>query len=150
MTRNNVILWVGRILTIIFTAAIVIDIAADGIMSQEIRQVTIGIVGALFLMWAVWQARIAKQYEGWPLTLPVPFRWVFAVWLGSFTLFIAWVLVISEVEWLATPYRSAFVWWQFGASSLWVAGRWVTVDETHAAGVGETGTGTSNGTGGTA
>lgn len=145
MTRTDAILWAGRVATVIFTAAIAYDAYADGELSETIRRITIAGVGLLFLAWAIWQIKVAKQYDGWPLTLPLPFRWVFAVWLMSFFAFIAWVVLIDVETRIRTPYRSAFMWWQFGASTLWVFGRWVTVDAPHEAGIGETGHTNGNG-----
>jgi hypothetical protein len=144
MTRNTVILWVGRLLTLAFTVAIVWDALGDGRISREIRMVTVGTVGVLFFVWGWWQVRIAWKYEGMP-TIPLAFRWVMAVWLMSFFLFVAWVILVALFPEANSSLRSAFMWWQFGASTLWVFGRWVTVDEPHTAGVGETGASTTNG-----
>lgn len=150
MSRTDAILWAGRLFTVVFTIAVGWDALADGQLSAEIRRVTIGIVCGLFALWALWQVRVAHRYEGWPLVVPLPFRWVFAIWLASITLFTAWIVALSEVEWLFSDYRSAFVWWQFGTASLWVASRWLIVETRHTAGPGEMGSGPhGNGNGGT-
>lgn len=141
MARADAILWVGRLLSVVFTTMILWDALADGQLSQEIRRATIGIVAGLFMLWAIWQIRIAYKYEGWPVIRPLPFRWVFAIWLCSITLFTLWIVVLSEVAWLFSDYRSAFVWWQFGAASIWVASRWMIVETHQDSGAGETGTG---------
>lgn len=144
MTRYHVILWTGRVLALIYTAAVVYDVAGDGALSREIRQVTMAVVGIVFLLIFGWQARIAWKYEGIP-SVPMPFRWVVAVWFASLAVFVAWNIAGSVWPDIYTDRRSSFFWWQFGTSTLWFASRWVTVDEPHVASIGETGTGPANG-----
>lgn len=146
MSRYRVIIWTGRLLTLIYTIAVLVDVLGDGTLSQEIRQVTITVVALVFAAIAIWQTRIAWKYEGLPV-LPLPFRWVVVVFFASFALFCAWVIASSIWPEIYSDRRSSVLWWQFGTSTLWFASRWVTVDEPHPAGVGETGTGPGHGGG---
>ena len=141
MNRNNVIMWVGRILTIIFSYAVVVDMANDNALSREIRATVLGIVGIVVLSIFGWQVYIAQKYDGFPL-IPFSFRWVVATWFGSLLLFIAWILAITYVPSVYSDLRSAFIWWQFGTATLWFMSRWVTVQTPHSAGIGETGAST--------
>jgi hypothetical protein len=140
MNRNDVIVWFGRLFSIAFSGAMLWDLITDGTMSQTIRQATIGITGLVFLSIFLWQARIAYRYEGIP-TIPMPFRWVVAAWMGSMALLVAWNLTVSFHVDIFTEHRSAVMWWQFAISTVWFGARWVTVDGPHLSGTGETGAG---------
>ena len=138
MTRNDQIMWFGRIATLIFTIAVIYDVYTDHSLSRELRLTVLVVVLAVFMALAAWQGYIAEKYDGWPV-IPLSFRWVVFGWLASFALFIGWIVAITLYEPLYTDLRSAIVWWQFGVSSLWFASRWVTVSTPHPAGAGETG-----------
>lgn len=146
MTRNDLILWFGRIATLVFTIAVFYDVYHDQHFSREIRIAVIAtagiVIGALF----AWQVYVAQKYDGWPV-IPFSFRWVVATWLGSMAVFIAWVVVTSLKRDIYTDLRSAIVYWQFATATLWFASRWVTVQTPHQAGIGETGTTPGNGAG---
>lgn len=144
MTRNDAILWFGRIATIALTVAIVLDMTRDAHLSQEIRRVVLGTVAVTVLSMFVWQGRVAYRYDGWPWP-PFAFRWVVWSWLGSLGAFIVWLIVSGVWPTLYSDYRSAVMWWQFGVMTLWFASRWVTVETPHQAGVGETGSTPGNG-----
>lgn len=146
MNRNDIILWFGRIATIIFTIAVALDIYNDRALSWGIRMAVLTFVVLVFVSLFGWQAYVAQKYDGWPL-IPFSFRWVVATWLGSLALFVVWIVAISIVPDLYSDLRSAVFWWQVGTSTLWFASRWVTVQTPHPAGVGETGTTPSNGNG---
>lgn len=139
MTRNDLILWLGRIATIVFTVAVVWDIYSDDQMSFELRVAVMVIVLAVFLSLFGWQVHVAKKYDGWPI-IPFSFRWVVATWVGSLALFFAWIILISFFDGIYSDRRSAIMWWQAGTSTLWFASRWWTVQTPHPAGIGETGT----------
>lgn len=136
--RRDLILWFGRLFTVAFTVAMLIDLTADGTMSREIRQVAIGVTALVFVLILGWQARIAYRYEGVPL-IPVPFRWVVATWFASLASFVAWSLAISWWPELYSEYASAVMWWQLAVATMWFCARWITVDDVHEAGAGETG-----------
>lgn len=138
MTRNDLIMWFGRISTIVFTIAVIVDIYGDQQLSREIRLTVLAIVVAVVSALFGWQVYIAQKYDGWPV-IPLSFRWVVATWLGSLALFVAWIILITFWDDIYSDRRSAVVWWQFGTSTLWFASRWVTVQTPHPAGVGETG-----------
>ena len=143
MTRYHVILWTGRLLALVYTVALIYDVFGDGNLSREIRLTTIGIVAFVFVLICGWQARIAWRYEGVP-SLPMPFRWVVALWFASLALFVAWNIASALWDGIYSDRRSSFMWWQFGTSTLWFASRWVTVDEPHTASIGETGSSPAN------
>ena len=138
MNRNDAIMWVGRILTIIFSYAVFADLQTDNAMSREIRTVVLGIVSIVVLSVFVWQVYIAQKYDGLPV-IPLSFRWVVATWFGSMLTFITWLVLTTIFDGLYTDLRSAVIWWQFGISTIWFASRWVTVQTPHQAGIGETG-----------
>ena len=144
MRRNDIILWFGRICSVGFTVMVANDVLSDGTLSEEIRRTVIAIVGLVFLLIGGWQIWIAWRYEGMPL-IPLPFRWVVAVTFMSWALFVAWTLLISFYPDIYTDRRSSVIWWQFGTSTIWFAARWVTVDTPKSAGIGETGSGTTDG-----
>ena len=137
MNRNEVIMWLGRIGTLAFTIAVIVDMYGDATLSRELRTVVLSMVISLFVALCGWQGYIAMKYDGWPI-IPLSFRWVVFMWLASFVIFIGWVLAQTYLD-IYTDLRSAVVWWQFGTASLWFASRWVTVDAPHPAGAGETG-----------
>lgn len=139
MSRNDLIMWFGRIATLIFTTAVFIDVYSDQQLSREIRLTVLGIVGIVVAALFIWQVYIAQKYDGLPV-IPFSFRWVVACWLGSLGLFVIWIVLITFFESLYSDRRSAIIWWQFGTATLWFASRWVTVQTPHAAGIGETGT----------
>ena len=141
MTRTDAILWAGRVLSAAFTASIVYDALADGMLSDEIRRATLATAGLLFLALCLWQVRIAWRYDGPPVRLPLPFRWVMAAWLGSLALLVAWRLLVGAAPGVYTAYRAAVVWWCVGQATIYFAARWTTVETPHRAGIGETGTG---------
>lgn len=149
MKRNDVILWFGRIATLLFTLAIIYDVYSDQRLSSELRLVVIGVAGAVAASIFGWQAYVAYKYDGAPF-IPFSFRWVVATWFGALSLFIAWQMAVTFWPEMYTDRRSAIFWWQFGAATLWFASRWVTVETPHEAGVGETGSTPGNGNGGTA
>ena len=136
--RRGLILWFGRMFSLAFTVALIADMLSDGTMSREIRQVTIAVTGFVFALVFFWQTRIAYRYEGVPM-VPVPFRWVVAVWFGSMFLFVAWNVLIAWWADAYNDYRSSVIWWQFVMSTMWFCARWITADEKHTAGQGETG-----------
>ena len=138
MNRNDVIMWVGRILTIIFTIAVFTDMVSDQELSFAIRMTVLGIVATVFLTLFVWQVYIARKYDGCPV-VPFSFRWVMAMWLGSLSLLVAWFVTISIFDGLYTDLRSAFVWYQAGVATTWFMARWLAVQTPHQAGIGETG-----------
>jgi hypothetical protein len=142
MSRNDVIMWIGRIATIVFTIAVLADMYTDQHLSREIRITVLSIVGVVVMSLFGWQVYIAQKYDGLPL-IPFSFRWVVATWLGSLLVFIAWTVLITFIDDVYTDRRSAVVWWQFGTATLWFASRWVTVQTPHSAGVGETGASTT-------
>lgn len=144
MSRNDIILWFGRIATILFTAAVFWDIYTDELLSRGLRATVLTIVVLVFLSLFCWQVYVAHKYDGWPV-IPFSFRWVVATWLGSLALFIAWIVLISFIDGLYSDRRSAVIWWQVGTSTLWFCSRWVTVQTPHPAGVGETGSMPGNG-----
>lgn len=147
MNRNDIILWFGRVATIVFTAAVVYDIYGDATLSREIRAAVLGIVTCVFFALAAWQGYIARKYDGWPV-IPLSFRWVVATWFGALSLFIVWQMAVTFWPEMYTDRRSAILWWQFGAATIWFASRWVTVETPHTAGIGETGSTPGNGNGG--
>ena len=138
MTRNNAILWFGRIATMIFTFFVALDMISDRQLSQNIRLATIGIVLFLVVTILLWQTSIAWRYDGLPI-VPLSFRWVVATWFGSLALFLIWVISVTLVDRLYTDIRSAIMYWQFGVSTLWFASRWMTLESPQKAGLGETG-----------
>ena len=138
MTRNNAILWFGRIATMIFTLFVALDMVSDRQLSQNIRLATIGIVLFLVVTILLWQTSIAWRYDGLPI-VPLSFRWVVATWFGSLALFLIWVISVTLVDGLYTDIRSAIMYWQFGVATLWFASRWMTLESPQKAGLGETG-----------
>ena len=138
MTRNNAILWFGRIATMIFTFFVALDMISDRQLSQNIRLATIGIVLFLVVTILLWQTSIAWRYDGLPI-VPLSFRWVVATWFGSLALFLIWVISVTLVDGLYTDIRSAIMYWQFGVATLWFASRWMTLESPQKAGLGETG-----------
>ena len=138
MTRNNAILWFGRIATMIFTLFVALDMVSDRQLSQNIRLATIGIVLFLVVTILLWQTSIAWRYDGLPI-VPLSFRWVVATWFGSLALFLIWVISVTLIDELYTDIRSAIMYWQFGVATLWFASRWMTLESPQKAGLGETG-----------
>ena len=146
MNRNDVIMWVGRILTFVFTYAVFADLQSDAAMSREIRTVVLAIVSLVVLSIFAWQVYIAQKYDGMPV-IPLSFRWVVATWFGSMLTFITWLGLTTIFDEMYTDLHSAVVWWQFGISTIWFASRWARVQTPHQAGIGETGA-SPNGHGG--
>src|SRR5699024_4475819 len=109
MNRNDAIMWVGRILTIIFSYAVFADLQTDTAMSREIRTVVLGIVSIVVLSVFVWQVYIAQKYDGMPV-IPLSFRWVVATWFGSMLTFITWLVLTTIFDGLYTDLRSAVIW----------------------------------------
>ena len=144
MTRNNAILWFGRIATMIFTLFVALDMVSDRQLSQNIRLATIGIVLFLVVTILLWQTSIAWRYDGLPI-VPLSFRWVVATWFGSLALFLIWVISVTLIDELYTDIRSAIMYWQFGVATLWFASRWMTLESPQKAGLGETGSNISVG-----
>lgn len=146
MNRNDAIMWFARIATIIFTIAVVWDVYHGQELSRGIRATVLVVVGLLVGSIFVWQVYIAQKYDGIPI-IPFSFRWVTAVWFGSLMTFIMWIVLINYFDGLYTYLRSAAIWHQFGVATLWFMSRWLTLDQPHKAGVGETGS-SGNGNGG--
>lgn len=145
MRRNDVIIWFGRIVGVAFLFAMAYDLATDGMMSREIRQAIVAVATFVFFSMCLWQIKIAKEYDGWPLVLPLTFRWVVAVSFLAIATFVGWTFVASLWPGIYSDWLSAVFWLGFVEGMIWFAARWVTVDDTHAAGPGETGSGMSNG-----
>lgn len=148
MHRDDAIMWTARGFAVAYIAAVAWDAAADGNFSSEIRYLTMAVMGLVFVTLCAWQVMVALAYEGIPV-VPLPFRWVTALWFGALALLLGWLILWRYVPEVYTEYRAALVWCQAGVATLWWAARWVTVGSPHVAGVGETGTG-GNGNGGTA
>lgn len=147
MRRNDAITLFGRIIGVAFLIAMVVDLVTDGAMSREIRQAIIGVAAFVFASMCIWQVRIAHKYDGWPLVLPLTFRWVVAVSFLAIAAFVGWTFVASLVDGAYSNWLSALFWLGFVEGMIWFAARWVTVDDSHPAGPGETGTGGHNGNG---
>lgn len=138
MNRNDVIMWAGRILTIVFSYAVFADLQTDSALSREIKMTVISFVGFLFASIFVWQVVVAYRYDGMPF-IPFSFRWVMAAWAGSLFFFIAWLIAVNVFPALYSDLRSAVMYWQLGTATLWFMSRWFTVNTPHRAGIGETG-----------
>ena len=139
MSTSTLVMWTGRL----FAAAIAIMLLADALSDDNLsvwsRIIVMGVAAIVFLVVTYKQGKIAYRYEGWPLTLPWPFRWVVTLWFASIALLLCWFLFAAIFPARFSAVWSTLMWLQFAESTLYFFGRWLAVGRPQLAGPGETG-----------
>lgn len=115
------------------------DVFVDDTLSRTSRLLVMLVVGVTFWWVTIRQGRIARKYEGWPVTRPLAFRWVVCLWFASMGAFVGWLLTVAVWPHVYSTFWSTVVWWQFAESTLFFLTRWIAVGRPQVAGPGETG-----------
>ena len=144
MTREDRVMWVGRIVGIVVGWLLIQDTMNDADLSPTSRLLVICIAVATFGSVFIRQCQIAYKYEGIPI-IPLAFRWVVTCFFGSLFIFVGWMLLITLFPGIYNTWLSTLIWLQFGEASLWFVSRWWTVGRPQLAGPGETGAGSTDG-----
>lgn len=115
------------------------DIITGGSLSETSRVIIMAIAALAYLGVFIKQCQIAYEYEGWPVKLPLAFRWVVAQWFGTTGVLITWFLIVAIWPEVFNATISAVMWSVFAISTLFFFGRWLAIGKPTIAGPGETG-----------
>lgn len=130
---------VGIALGLAVAALLIGDTLLDNDLSTASRKLVMTIAGVTFAWVTIKQGAVARKYEGWPVALPLAFRWVVCLWFAALALLVWWILGISIWPHLYTTARSTSVWLVFAEATIFFITRWVAVGRPQLAGPGETG-----------
>ena len=139
MTTERSMKAVGITLGLAVAVLLTGDAMSDNDLSRASRLLVIAIAGITFGWVTIRQILIARKYEGWPVALPLAFRWVVAVWFGALALLVGWIVLITIAPDLYTTSRSTVIWLIFAETTIFFLTRWISVGRPQLAGPGETG-----------
>ena len=139
MTAERWMRALGIALGLAVAVLLIGDTVLDNDLSRASRLLVMTIAGITFGWVTIRQGIIAYRYEGWPLVLPIAFRWVVCLWFGAMTLLVLWILGIAVWTHVYTTTRSTFIWLAFAETTIFFLTRWVAVGRPQLAGPGETG-----------
>lgn len=88
----------------------------------------LAVVLMTFIALAFFQIRVSWLYERHPFHIPVPFRWVMAVWFSSMLIVVTWAMAWRVIGGVSRDGAfGTIVWYQLAFASVWFFRRFLVI-----------------------